>query len=483
MSDGPPVPFARQILPILALLGILVFGLIVQPLVLGQPSSTLELVFLLALAVSIANLSFLGYEWETIQNAMVTRVTQALPAIFILFAIGVLIGSWVTAGIIPMLVYHGVNMIDPQYLYLCAFIIPAIFSTLTGTSWGSAGTIGVVILGIAQVLGADLALTAGAVVGGSYFGDKLSPLSDTTNIAALATEVDLFDHVRSQMWTTLPASALACIAYTIIGFASDPSANEINSESVDATLTALADSFTFSPVLLLPIGVVLWGSIKRKPTAPTLIVSAILAVGIALIYQPFPSGAILESLISGFDPDMIGGRSEPLPPSVVTLLDRGGLYNLISGIVVAILVFAFVGTLEVVHALEAVTQRVLVFAVKRPITIVTALLSSTATNALTSNQFATSFLVGTAFGKRFDELGIPRRVLSRCLEDGGTMMENLLPWTATGVYMTTALGVSPLDYAPWQLLAWFNYALAFIFAFTGFACFYKKTASSKPLST
>jgi NhaC family Na+:H+ antiporter len=221
-ADTTPVTFGQAALPIAVLAILIAYGLVLRPLVLGQPSMPLEVLFPLASACAIAHLARLGHSWADIQVSIVQRMSRGIPGFFILAAIGMLIGSWIVAGIIPMLVYWGIRLIAPEWLYVLAFLVPAVFSTLTGTSWGSAGTVGVVIMGIALSVGADLAITAGAVVGGAYFGDKLSPLSDTTNMAALGADVDLFEHVQAMMWTTIPSALVAIATYTTVGLLHPP---------------------------------------------------------------------------------------------------------------------------------------------------------------------------------------------------------------------------------------------------------------------
>ena len=242
----PPIRFIHQILPIL-ILGLLIgFGLILGPRVFDREPVPLEIIFLGAGVYTIAQLLIMGFPWETIQHAIITKLAKGFPAILILFAIGIIIGSWIVSGTIPMLVYYGISIIHPGYLYLLAFLIPIIFSTLTGTSWGSVGTIGAVIIGIATVLDADLGITAGAIIGGAYFGDKLSPLSDTTNLASIATEVDLYDHIRSMMYTTLPSAVLAAILFFILGFMYPPVQGNIQTKATQEVLLGISSAFHFN---------------------------------------------------------------------------------------------------------------------------------------------------------------------------------------------------------------------------------------------
>lgn len=465
--------FIHALIPIIALVAIIVYGLIIQPQFISDGETLpLEMIFIGASAVSIMLLFYLGYSWSEIQDSMVLKLKSGLPAIFVLFCIGLVIGSWIISGTIPMLIYQGIKIIDPKVIYLVAFVVPGIFSILTGTSWGSTGTIGVVIIGIAALIDANLAITAGAIVGGAYFGDKMSPLSDTTNIAALSAEVDLYEHIRSMMNTTVPAAILAAIAYTVLGFVYAPSVIEIAADpQITETLTALESIYNFNILLLVPPAIVLYGAVAKKPTVPVLVTSSAVACLIGATMQNFAIADIFQTMNKGFNVEMITWV-ENVPENLVTLLSRGGLYQLIDAITVCMIVFVFIGTLDVTDSLKIVVDRSTGFIRKRSQTILATLFSTALCNSLTSNQFATSFIIGGAFKSKFDDMKIPRKVLSRCIEDAGTMWESMIPWSTTGIFMATTLGIPVLEYAPWQLLTIFNLIVACILAITGKGCFY-----------
>ncbi|NNE69598.1 MAG: Na+/H+ antiporter NhaC [Rhodothermales bacterium] len=471
-SPDQPVSFGQAATPIVFLLGLISYGLVARPLFLGQPSFPLELVFVLAAAFAVLHLRLLGHTWLQIQDSVVNRLAKAMPALFILFAIGLLIASWMVAGTIPMLVYYGIAIIRPEALYPLAFLVPVVFSTLTGTSWGSAGTIGVVIMGVGIASGANPGILAGAIIGGAYFGDKLSPLSDTTNLAALGAEVELFDHIRSMLWTTVPSATIALTLYVILGLVQTPTAVASTSDAA-AFSNALTEMFNFSLLLLLPPALVLWGSLKRYPTIPVLIGSVILAAGLAVVLQPFTFGDVLAAVRDGFDADMATWMPT-VPEAVQTLVNRGGLYSMREAIFTAFLVFFFIGAIDRIDAMPIVVNRVFRFAKSRAATILSALGATAVTNAMTSNQYATSFIVGDAFRRRFDDLGISRRVLSRSLEDTGTMLESLVPWHATALFMVATLGVPVADYWHWQFLSLANFIVAPTLAITGIGCFYNR---------
>ena len=435
----------------------------------------IEVLILLAITFTCIYLFSLGFDWETIQSHIVKKVGESIPVLLILFSIGVLIGSWIVSGTIPMLIYHGISIVNPNWIYLFSFLICIIFSLLTGTSWGSAGTIGIVMMGITEVYDANLAITAGAVVGGSFFGDKMSPLSDTTNIASLATNVDVIDHIKSMIYTTGPSAIIAACIYLFLSpyFSQTIETDSSQLTAVELTLSELKQIFNFNILLLLPLVVVIWGSVTRKPIFLTLLGSAWLAMLLAFAFQDFSTNDIFNSFNKGFSVNM-AGDDIAFKSNVIQILNRGGLYNLIDGIVISFLIFAFIGTLDVINAIEVSIKSIMHKLKKKSHTVAAALTATWFTNLMASNQYATSFIIGATFNKKFDEMGIQRKVLSRSIEDAGTMMENLAPWTPSGVFMAGALGVSVFDYAPYQFLSLINIVIAYIFAFTGIACFYKK---------
>ncbi len=463
----------QVIWPILFFIALLIYGLFIHPQFFGGDRLPLEVLILMAITFSSLYLFRMGYSWKTVQEHIIKKLGEAVPVILILFAIGVLIGSWIVSGTIPMLIYYGIGLINANWIYIFSFIVCILFSLLTGTSWGSAGTIGIVMMGISEVYDANLALTAGAVVGGSFFGDKMSPLSDTTNIASLATGVDVMEHIQSMIYTTGPAALLAGIVYFL--FSPGLSGAETTTQNlaeVELTLSELSSIFNFNIFLLLPLVIVVWGSITRKPIFLTLLGSAWVAMMLALVFQDFSLQHIFNSFNRGFSTEMYSGGE--LKSGVVQILNRGGLYNLIEGIVISFLIFAFIGTLDVIQAIE-ISIRSIMDSIKRKSSAIAAALTATLlTNLTTSNQYATSFIIGATFNKKFDNMKIKRKVLSRSIEDAGTMMENLAPWTPSGVFMMGALGVSAFEYAPYQFLSLFNIIIAYVLAFTGWGCFFSE---------
>lgn len=472
-ATAKKVTFFQALLPVAFLFVIIIYALVVRPVFLNQPALPLEIVFLTASIFAVSQLRLLGYQWDEIQESIINKLKKALPTLFILFGIGLIIGSWIVCGTIPMLVYYGIKIINPDYIYLLAFLVPIIFSSVTGTSWGSIGTIGVVIIGIAITVNANLGITAGAIVGGAYFGDKMSPLSDTTNIAALAVEVKLFDHIRSMTYTTFPSAIIAMSVFFALGFIYPTSNGQGTTEQVDFTLKSISSLFHFSIFLLIPPAIILYGAITKKSTVPVLLTSTVVAVFLTFIFQDFRFIDVVQTIYKGFDTEMAFWMND-VPQNIKDLFNRGGLYELSEPIIISILVFVFIGTIDKIDSMTIIVRRIFHFANKRSTVILSSLFSAAIVNAMTSNQYATSFVVGDAFMKKYDSLNIQRKVLSRSLEDYGTMIESLIPWTTTSVFIVATLGVPYADYWHWQILSLTNIIVAPVLAITGIGCFYKQ---------
>lgn len=490
-KTGRNTTLGQAVFAVFALLIPVVYGLMARPLLLNQAPFPLEIVFLVAAIVAIAQLFYLGFNWETIQCAITQKLSQAMPTILLLFAIGLLIGSWIIAGTIPMLVYYALQLVSPEHIYLIAFIVPIFFSMCTGTSWGSIATIGLVLITVANVMHAELGIVAGAIIGGAYFGDKLSPLSDTTNIAAMATGVELNQHIQSMLYTTVPSAVLASIGFFILDFvypaqiiAGVVVINDsiVQHDILPQTLAGITSIFQFHWLLLLPLLIILVGSFKKKAPLPVLIVSSITACALAALFQHFNFSDIVQTLYQGFTINMANSVNvSQLPEHVAILFNRGGLYALHAPIMITILVFIYVGAIDCIAAIPTLINRLLAGIHKSWSLITASLIASALTNAMTSSQYANSFIVGEAFSSKYDQLGIPRKVLSRSLEDTGTMIESLVPWSTTAVFIYASLGISIEEYWHWQLLSLINIPLAFLFALLGIGCFKRKNNHGKNL--
>ncbi|MDC4233923.1 hypothetical protein M3T53_09475 [Actinomyces sp. B33] len=473
-TGGPtrPIAFWHALAPVLLLVVLILWGMVIGPLAFGLDSWPLEFTFAIGALCTWCLLFFLGFTFDQITEKMGARTLTALTAIWMLMSIGLLIGSWTASGTIPMLVYWGMEIINPAWIYLVAFLITSVFSLATGTSWGSAGTIGVVLIAVGTATGAHMGLLAAAIIGGAYFGDKMSPLSDTTNMAAMGAQIPVYDHVRSMLNTTGPSYLVAAALYGAAGFIVPASTNTDISQFTAPTADALSGAFDFNLLVLIPILVVIVGAIWRKPPLPTLFFSIASAALIAVLVQGTSFTDLISTLMNGFTPEFLADGGAALNEQAEAIVTRGGLYSMASAVCITLFVFMFIGAMDVLNSMEVVVNRAFSWAKSRRSVILSSLVASAFVNGFSSNQYATAFIVGTAFGPKYDEAGVPRKVLSRSIEDYGTFIEPMLPWTTTGIYMVTTLGVAYVDYLPFMFLQIINFIIAPVLAITGIGCFY-----------
>lgn len=406
----------------------------------------------------------LGYTWDELQKGIIEKISSALPATLILWSVGLLIGSWMFSGTVPMIIYYGVELINPRFLYVTAFLITAVLSTVTGTSWGSAGTIGVAIMGIAQGLGMSLPITAGAVVAGSYFGDKLSPFSDTTNLAPLAAGSELYEHIKHMLYTTVPASITAIIVYLVVGLSAESSS--ASTDSVSIIQNQLSGIYNWSFILIIPVVIMLVGSVMKFPTLPTMVVNSLISVIIGIFIQGFTLKNGFISMINGFNVTMSNFDGEVLK-DITTLINRGGAVSMTTTTVLVFCSMGFAGIMSTSGMLDVVLEAILK-RVKTAFGVILSTIASCFTVAfVTGNSYLSILIPGELFSKIYLERNLHPKNLSRTLEDSGTVLVPLIPWSAAGAYMAATLGVDTLVYLPWAVLNYMGIVFAIILAMTG----------------
>jgi len=443
----PPLTLLEALLPLGVMLVLLVAGAVVAHL------DTEYLVVVLLVAAATAGLVAArhGHSWADIQRSTGEKLAGVLPAILILLAIGMLIATWVLSGTIPFLVYWGVRLIQPRYLVLTAFLATAVMSTCTGTSWGSAGTIGVALMGTAAALQAPIAATAGAVVSGAYLGDKMSPLSDSTNISAIGAGADLYEHIRHMLYTATPSTLVCLVVYTAAARLLPVPPGGTPAEA-RALLSDLHSVFSLSPIVLLPPALVVWSIVRKTPAALAMTLSSLLAVAIGVLVQGFSIPDALVAAVSGFRLDMVastGADPSALGSAFRTLVERGGLYSMATTLILIIAAFLLAGGMDVSGALDLLIGRMLA-RVRSVFGLIASTMASGGTMiAMTSHGGVTALVVGELFQKAYDERGLARVNLSRSLEDSVTITEPLMPWTVSAVFMATTLGVATVRYLPW----------------------------------
>lgn len=452
------------LLPIVAMILLLGVGYAVMGL---SP----EVLMLVSAAIAGVIAIYLGYNWDDIMDSIVGKLSKTMPAIFILIIVGFMIGSWMIGGTIPMMVYYGLKIISPNFLVVTAFIVTAFVSICTGTSWGSAGTIGVALMGIAAGMDAPLPLVAGAVVSGAYFGDKMSPLSDTTNLAPIAAGAKLYDHIGHMLYTTGPGFIICTIVYTVAGFTLGGADSAGTPEKVELILSALHEIFKFNPLVILPPIIVLYGSVKKKPTIPVMLFSSAIAIFNAVVFQNFSLQQCFQAAISGFSLDMVniaGFSAEALIEDIPRLLQRGGMISMLNTVLIAFCAYGFAGTLAVTGSLDIVLNQLMKVVKSTGGLIVSTVVSCITAVFVTSNGQLSILVPGEMFRNTYIKKGLEPKNLSRTLEDSATVVEPIVPWTAAGVYMATTLGVPTLEYLPWAILCYTGVIFAIIWGYTGF---------------
>ena len=410
---------------------------------------------------------YLGYGYNDMLNAIANKIAKTMPALLILITVGLLIGTWIAGGTIPIMIYYGLKAIDPKFLYITALILTSIVSVCTGTSWGSAGTVGVAFMGVAVGLDANLAATAGAVVAGAYFGDKLSPLSDTTNIASAATGVDLYEHIGHLLYTTIPSFILAATVYIIYGMSGNFS-DVATPEKVSLMITGLERIYNFNIIfLLLPVVIILWGSITKKPTIPIMLLSATIAVLNALFIQKFSLHDVINSAVNGFNVSMISSDIQ-VSSDLARLLNRGGMNSMMGTLLICFIALSFAGILSLSGALEVVISYLLKLVKFTASLIFSTIICALTMISVTCNGQISVLIPGEMLKDAYIERGLHPKNLSRTVEDAATIIEPILPWTAAGAYMAGTLGVATISYLPWAILCWSGIVFAMIWGITGF---------------
>jgi Na+:H+ antiporter, NhaC family len=340
-----------------------------------------------------------------------------------------------------------------------ACIVCSIVSVLTGTSYGTAGTVGIAFIGIAQGFDIPLGMAAGAIVAGAYFGDKISPFSDTTNLAPIAAGSNLFDHIRHTLWTTTPAWLLGLIVYLIAGFQFDVTA--VESERIETIMSTIAANYAFNILLLIPPAIVLYATIRKLPVIPGMLASTFVAIILAIAFQAESLGNTIAITVFGY-------TSETDVDLVDTLLSRGGMQQMMNVTLIALCAFAFAGIAQRTGMLDVLLERLLRVARTTGSLLAATVSSCILTAFMTGSSYLSILLPGELFSPAYKQRGLAAKNLSRTTEDSGTVMVPLVPWSIAGVFMAGTLGVPTLEYVPWAVMCYSGWIVALIYGFTGF---------------
>lgn len=442
--------FSFAALIVIMAVGIAVFGV--------DPHIPMFLGVIVAALVSLK----IGYKWSQVEEMMITGISRAMQAILILCIVGMMIGIWLLSGTIPTMIYFGLKLLKPSIFLIAAVLVCSVTSLATGTSWGTMGTMGLALIGIAQGIGMPIGPTAGAIMAGAYFGDKLSPLSDTTNLAPAMAGTDVFTHVKYMLSATGIAYAIALIFFGVYGVKHAAGANADTSQ-VQLLMDGLQDLFNINPILLLPPLVVILAIAFKVPAIPGITLGAIVGAIMAPIFQDASFGDILDVARNGF-------VCESDIPALNDLLTTGGLMNMSSSILMTVIAMMFGGIMEFTRQLEVIVSKITQFVKSGPMLIVVTELTCIASNITMPEQYISILVPGRMYSEAYRKAGIHPKSLSNALESAGTVTSPLIPWNTCGMFIAATLGVTAFQYAPWAV---FNYSMPIVtavLAFVGITC-------------
>lgn len=401
-----------------------------------------------------------GYSLADVENFFIDGCKNAVMPSAILFTVGAVIGAWIVSGIVPTIVYYGLKILTPSTFLISGFIICCIISFFTGSSYTAISTIGIALLGIGMGLGIHAPITAGMVVSGALFGDKMSPFSDSTNLAAAVSGINVFEHINSMLYTTTPAFLISAILYFVLGlrYSNMP----LDLEKIEAINSTLSSVFNISPILLIVPIITIVLAIKKVPPVTALIISALLGIIAAFIFQGgiYDFKTIVNSLGAGFS-------IETELADVNKLLSRGGMSGMMGNVLLAFLCLGMAGVLQKIGMLDSLLSKMSRMVARKGGLVLTTLGMCAITTLVCASQYVAILLPGQVMSNAYDKLNIKRKVLSRSLEDCGTVLCFIIPWTTSGVYVSGVLGVDVLSYAPYTFFCFLCPLMAIIYAITG----------------
>jgi NhaC family Na+:H+ antiporter len=448
-DEGQEIPLGAALIPVACLIGFLAYVIIKL-----EGSGHLPL----AMAGAVAGLvawSY-GWPWRTIHAGMLKAINLAMGAILILVVIGVLMGTWLASGIVPALIDWGLMLLSPSFFLPATCAVCSVVSLVSGSSWSTAGTVGLALIGVANAMGIDPAIAAGAVVSGAYFGDKLSPMSDTTNLAPAMAGTDLFVHIRHMVWTTGPSWVIAMIAFTFLGLNMTAGDTGTSIQDIHALLSEKYEPSVIHLVVPVVVGFMVY---KKAPALPTLLLGALRGGGLALI-QGVAATDVLVAAVDGYKP-ATGDAT------VDELLARGGMMSMASTVLLVLCAMVFGGIMERTGMLRVIGQRLLSLGKSSGSLVVSTVLTSMAMNVLAADQYIAVVVPGRMYAAEYEARGLHPKNLSRALEDGGTITSPLIPWNTCGAFMASTLGVATGAYLPYAFLNLVNPLIGMLYGITG----------------
>lgn len=414
---------------LLAILGTLIIGAQLTP----------HIPILLAFMLLLLYGRYKGFTWDEIHAGIVEGITPGIIPILIFLLIGVLVATWILAGTIPTMMVYGFELISVKYFLPTVFIVCSLVGVTVGSSFTTISTMGIAFLGIGHLLGFNSAMVTGAVVSGAFLGNNLSPLSDTTNLAAGIGEINLFDHILNMLQTVIPAFILSLVGYLFLGHHSGPA----DLKAVAAMIQTLEKNFWISPITLLPVIILFFCAWRKIPAIPTLLLGSTTAVILAIVHNPSLKLQQLSTIL------MSGYIADTPDKSINLLLSRGGIESMLSSAALILLALGLGGLLIKYEIISTLIERIKGY-VNTPTKLITlTAISSVGVNLLVGEQYLSIILPGETFKSSFDRLNINKKYLTRTLADAGAAFNSLIPWGVSGTFIMGTLKVSALDYLPY----------------------------------
>ncbi|MDN7123700.1 Na+/H+ antiporter NhaC [Pseudidiomarina terrestris] len=426
-----------------------------------------------------------NYRWDDIEEGIKEGVSVALGALLIILAVGSLIGTWLLSGTVPTMIYYGLELLNPSWFYAASALICGIIALAIGSSWTTAATIGVALMGVAAGMELSPGITAGAVVSGAYFGDKMSPLSDTTNLAPAVAGTELFAHIRYMVFTAGPAYLISLVLFFLLGLnVETTTTSALKLETMQLELT---NAYNIGWEMLVPLLVLLYLAATRKPALPTVFFGALLGGAWAVIFQPelieelAGDGSAVASLKVVWMALTDGIVVETGSAQLDSLLSGGGMSSMLNTVWLILSAMTFGAIVEKIGLLQRLISGVLGFAKSTGNLIAATLFTCFGANLLTADQYMAIVIPGRMFREEYEKRGLDARVLSRTLEDSGTLTSALIPWNTCGAFMMGTLAVSPWEYAPFAFFNWLTPLIAMFYGYTGIRILHRDRAPHSPI--
>jgi len=440
------------------------FGGILVMIVTGVVAFRISIQVLLILSIIWTSIHsyFLGFKFSEIKQIMSDGIYNALGAAYVFILIGVVVAAFLESGTIASIVYYGLDLVHPAVFLPMGLVLCSFMSVCVGTMVGTVATVGVILIGIGAAMSVPLPIVAGMVIAGASFGDKMSPVSDTTNMAALTTGTDLYTHIKSMLYTTIPTYIICLVLFTLIGMSYTEQA--FSPEGIIEFKAAIENHYTVSLWGFLPLIVLFGLSFKRVPAEPTMLLASLTAIIIALLQQHHNIISILSSLQTGY-------KAATGNADLDRLLNRGGIMGMMGTFSIALFSMALGGLLDKVGYLTALLSGILNH-LKNVLSLLAAtMLTGIVASIATGQSYISIVLTAQLFNNKYREMGLRRRMLSRTIEESTTLITPLMPWSLGGAFYSGAMGVAVFDYAPWAFLNYLNFIVALIMAALGLAIF------------